>query len=136
MDHPLYYFNILLLEEGFLGIILWWQFEHLRYVEHFVIKEEYRSQGFGKMVLEQFQKENKDPILLEVEKPTNQTQKRRVLFYQNLGFHRNPYPYFQPPYSKRGKPVPLDLMSWPNNMNEAVFMYFITYCHSTIFALT
>lgn len=133
MDHPLYHFELLISEEGFLGILLWWQFKKLRYVEHYAIMDAQRAKGYGSQVLKDFQSEHRDSILLEVEKPKDETKKRRIAFYQSLGFYLNPYPYIQPAYSKTGNPVPLLLMSWPSSLTHPILEYFIKECHSIIF---
>jgi len=133
MDHPFYHFEILILEEGFLGILLWWQFEHLRYVEHFSISDAHKSKGYGSLVLRDFQSEHQDPILLEVGKPEGKIQQRRISFYQRLGFYLSPYQYIQPAYSKIGNPIPLLLMSWPTVIDHKTQEYFTKDCHLILF---
>lgn len=133
MDHPLYHFEVLILEEVFLGILLWWQFEKIRYVEHYAIIDAQKAKGYGTQVLEDFKSEYKELIMLEVEIPKDEIQKRRISFYERRGFHLNPYPYIQPAYSKTGNPVPLLLMSWPSTITNTILEYFIGHCHSIVF---
>ena len=133
MDHPLYHFEVLILEERILGVLLWWQFEKIRYVEHYAIMDAQKAKGYGTQVLEDFQSEYQEWILLEVEIPKEEIQKRRISFYERLGFHLNPYPYIQPAYSKTVNPVPLLLMSWPSIITNTTLEYFIGDCHSIVF---
>ena len=52
MKHLKYNFDILIKEEQFIGLLFWWEFDNLRYIEHFATVENLRDKGFGKLILE------------------------------------------------------------------------------------
>lgn len=94
----------------FVGILYFWQFAHMNYIEHFAILPGQRSMGIGSTVLRAFMHQH-NRIVLEVEPPQTQEAKRRVQFYRNCGLHLCNTPYVQPPYSIDRQSVPLFLMS-------------------------
>ena len=44
------------------------------------------------------------PVVLEVEMPTEEMSKRRIGFYERLGYVLDDHVYFQPPY-RQGEPL-------------------------------
>ena len=127
-----YHFDIIMIKEDFIGILLWWELESIRYVEHFAIDTTQRNLGLGKTALEAFIDESEQQIILEVEKPGDSLKQRRIRFYQRLGFILNSYDYVQPPYQEDGNFVELMLMSYPKELSEADLQIFITKCHPII----
>ena len=92
-----------LLRDGiYVGFITGWQFEGFVYVEHFAIDESVRNGGIGAKAMAVFLALHEDPVVLEVEMPTEEMSKRRVGFYERLGFVLDHHVYFQPPY-RRGE---------------------------------
>ncbi|MGQ7868075.1 GNAT family N-acetyltransferase [Sunxiuqinia sp. sy24] len=132
IKHEMYHFDLILVDETFVGILLWWEFKTIRYIEHFAILSSQRNSGFGKNCLETFLSESDQQILLEVEKPEDSLKQRRIRFYERLGFCLNPYDYAQPPYQEGGPFVKLMLMSHPNDLSEADFRTFRLECHPII----
>lgn len=128
-----YHFDLIFSEKIFIGLLLWWDFNGLRYIEHFAIKMEQRSHGYGSEILQKFISESDNPIVLEVEKPIALVQQKRINFYEKLGFHLNEYDYQQPPYSKHQPPLPLLLLSWPHTLYNKEYDFFIQECHPNIF---
>lgn len=108
-------YNIEVIEEEnkIVGFITYWDFEDYIYVEHFSISDKYRNGGFGKRSLLEFMaKMNHRPLVLEVELDTDEMAKRRIGFYQRLGFTLwDQLPYIQPPYLEGGMSLPMYLMS-------------------------
>lgn len=47
LSHPEYHFDLLVEGEQFLGILLFWEAEGFRYVEHFATCPQLRGQGVG-----------------------------------------------------------------------------------------
>jgi len=118
MDNPLYHFEIITDNDEFIGFILWWNFENIRYVEHLATLPRLRGKGYGQHILKRFTSRSETPILLEVEHPYTDINKRRIEFYKRLGFVVNEYEYKQPPYKKSGNYVPLILMTYPNVISK------------------
>ena len=93
------------------GILTYWTFEDLVYVEHFAIAEELRNQGLGKAVFLNFLSQQTEQVVLEVELPNTEEADHRVEFYASMGFFSNPQPYIQPAYREGGVEVPMLIMS-------------------------
>lgn len=82
------------------------------FVEHFATSPELRGKGVGSgMMRELISSSRPALIVLEVEPPEDETARRRVGFYQRLGFTLNPGEYFQPAFYGNPDPLPLMLMS-------------------------
>lgn len=109
--HPLFTSNIVLEDSIPVGMISYWNMGDFYYIEHFAIDPERRNGGLGKRVLEALFEQVSHPIVLEVEEPTDEWSKRRIGFYQRLGFTLHEKPYYQPPYHPNGEGLPLLLMT-------------------------
>ncbi|MEG1544611.1 MAG: GNAT family N-acetyltransferase [Tannerellaceae bacterium] len=93
-----------LLRNGvYVGFLTSWQFADYIYAEHFAIDETARNGGIGAAAMKQFMAICTTPIVLEVEMPTEELSKRRIGFYQRLGFVLDDHSYQQPPY-RPGEP--------------------------------
>lgn len=81
------------------AILVFWDFEHCRYVEYFALATNARGNGSGTQILKNFIAENHVPVVLEIEPPElNEINTRRLRFYQKLGFHRVAETHMHPPY--------------------------------------
>ena len=98
-----------------------WQLEGFRFVEHFAVSASLRGRGMGGRMLRAFLESGAGPVVLEVEPPENETARRRIGFYQRLGFHLVDYPYIQPPLQPHTPAVPLRIMSWPAPLSRETF---------------
>lgn len=62
-------------------------YKNIVYINYFAIKEEFRNCGYGSMALKLLQEKFQDyNILLSIEKPVSEMQKRRLRFYQRNKF--------------------------------------------------
>ena len=106
-------FHFLVAENGDdpVGILTYWTFDDLVYVEHFAIAEELRNQGLGKAVFLNFLSQQQEQVVLEVELPNTEEADHRVEFYASMGFFQNTQPYVQPSYHNDGQTVPMIIMS-------------------------
>lgn len=95
------------------GMLSTWQLAGWRYVEHFAVEAAMRGCGIGREVLRQFIERDEQPVVLEVEPPTDSYSCRRVDFYRSLGFvlHEE-YHYIQPSYGEGREAVELCLMTY------------------------
>ena len=118
MGNPLYHFEIIADNDEFIGFILWWNFENVKYIEHLATLPQLRGKGYGQHILKRFTSKPETPILLEVEHPHTEINQRRINFYQRIGFAVNKYEYKQPPHKKCGNYVPLILMTYPNILSK------------------
>ena len=102
------------------GFINYWEFEDFVYVEHFAVQPELRGKGIGASLMEELRCRVGNKILvLEAEPPQDSDiARRRICFYERLGFMLNPYEYIQPAMSKGEQPIPLVIMSSPKALTE------------------
>ena len=73
-------------ESRYVGFITGWLFDGYTYVEHFAIDPAARNGGIGAEAMKQFLVFCGTPVVLEVEMPTDEMSKRRIGFYERLGF--------------------------------------------------
>lgn len=133
MNHPNYNFEIVMVNNELIGIILWWGFNDIRFIEHFTTTENIRGKGFGKAIIEKFKQQNSLPILLEVDIPKQNIDQRRIEFYQRLKFYLNPHFYQQPPLNKEHKALALLLMSYPDPISVVYIENFKKQYHPIIY---
>lgn len=105
------------------GAITVWEFEDFIYLENFAVCASMRGRGIGAKILKELQTIyfNK-VIVLEVEQPTDDIKKRRISFYQRSHFILNSYGYIQPPLRISTEKVHLLLMTYPNVLNDEMYM--------------
>lgn len=104
-----------------IGIITCWKWPDLLFIEHFALKELERSQGAGTRVLKQIIEQNPSTIIVEVEEPDTVQAKRRIAFYQRIGFILCPQKYYQPPYTPGNEMIKMWFMSYPELLNDNKF---------------
>lgn len=95
-----------------IGFITYWHFPEFIYIEHFAVHENTRGKGFGNIILTNLLENSALPIILEVEKPENETSRRRIRFYENMGFTLCEKPYIQPAYAPEKNSLSLFLMHY------------------------
>lgn len=133
---PTFYADVYTEGDETVGFITYWQFNDFIYVEHFAVDEKTRGKGYGKVILKNLLKQADLPIILEVEKPENDINKRRIRFYENMGFRLSLKPYLQPPYSPDKKAVPLLLMSYGSMDMDAFFDKIVDVLHTKVYKAT
>lgn len=94
---------------GFAGILSYWLWDGLCYVEHLAILPERRGQGLGHRALELVPA----PVILEIEPVVDAATARRLTFYEFCGFTRLPQPHTQLAYQAGQPDIPLQLLSRP-----------------------
>lgn len=96
-------------EAGFAGILSYWLWPEMCYVEHLAIAPERRGQGLGHRVLQLIPQ----PFILEIEPVVDTPTARRLAFYESCGLVRLPQPHVQLAYQSGQPEVPLWLLSCP-----------------------
>ncbi len=85
--YPNYELFAITKENVFLGFIFVTKFKNIAYVVYFAIKKEFRNCGYGSLALSLLKEKFKDcAIMLSIEKPASEIQKRRLRFYQKNNF--------------------------------------------------
>ena len=103
-DEPRFTVYTLFKDQVYAGFITAWSFGTFIYVEHFAIDASARNGGIGGESMKQFMARCDAPVGLEVEMPTEEMSKRRIGFYERLGYVLDDHVYFQPPY-RQGEPL-------------------------------
>lgn len=107
--------------------------QDLIFLEHFAVMEALRGKGIGAQLMSRL-KELTSPamIVLEVEPPKGEIERRRIAFYQRLGFYLNDGDYFQPDFYGSDFRLPLKLMS-TEPMDEARFEEVKSFIHKSAY---
>lgn len=127
-----YHFDVLIQDDALVGILCWWLFDDYRYIEHFAIYPHIRGEGVGRACLEQFIEGYDTPVVLEVDLPTDDIAKRRIVFYERQGFVLSASRYAHPSYQQGGDDVELCLMSHPTLMDDFQIETFIQKTHPVV----
>ena len=90
-------------------------------MEHLAVSREFRGDGIGGQMMREYIQQSVKPVVLEVELPETDIAKRRIAFYQRLGFQLNGFAYRQPPMRKGHGWYPLMIMSFPSSLTEEEF---------------
>ncbi|GAA4425222.1 GNAT family N-acetyltransferase [Pontibacter saemangeumensis] len=114
LDQPAMFFYAAMQDKLFVGFYIYWQLQGFCFLEHIAILPALQGQGYGRQLMQRIMLETGAKLVLEVERPTNELSRRRISFYQNLGFALHAeHDYYQPPYQPGRQPVPLYLMAAP-----------------------
>ena len=117
--------------ERFLGILLFWESEGFRYVEHFATCPQLRGQGVGARALAQLNSEG-IPVVLEIDPPRDEVSIRRQHFYERCGFFANTYRHVHPPYRAGYEGHPLVVMTCPAPASQEEYDRFAAYLGGTV----
>lgn len=101
---------------GFVGLMAYWQWDGLVYLEHFAIVPSRRGLGLGHEALKML----KDDVIVEIEPAEDSEKVRRLAFYESCGFLCLPQPHVQLAYQTGQPDVPLWLLSRPAMNDEQV----------------
>ena len=113
-EEPKFDVNIFLGENGeFIGFLTCWTWDDFRYGEHFAVKPDMRCGGIGGEALQWFLHSDNRPLVIEVEPPDGEIERRRIDFYRRNGLKMwNDVAYTQPPYTAGRNSVELKLMTY------------------------
>lgn len=105
-----------------IGFLAGWEFESFRYIEHLAVSPNIRGGGIGKRLMERYMKQTAKTVILEVELPEDEMKRRRIGFYERLGFCLGDHSYVQPPLRAVGQEtLSLQIMSYPAKLNPTQF---------------
>ena len=120
-------------EQNVESIMAVWEFSSFIYIEHFAVSKQKRGSGIGSACMKTFLENAKKPVILEVEKPCDSITERRIMFYERIGFHLNPFAYEQPPLQKNYGPLPLHIMSYPSLLTAQQFQEIKTQLYREVY---
>ena len=96
-------------QNRFVGLMTWWEWGAMLYLEHLAIVDSERGKGYGHAALTLLKAKGGD-IILEIEPVCHEQQARRLAFYQSCGFKELPYPHIQLAYQQGYPDIPLLLL--------------------------
>lgn len=111
-EEPRFNMYVLSRNDAYVGFITSWRFASFTYVEHFAIDESSRNGGIGAESMKRFMGLCSTPVVLEVEMPADEMSKRRIGFYERLGYVLDNHIYYQPPYRQGEDSLEMRLMSF------------------------
>ena len=103
-------------ERRLMAYISYWDLGHCLYVEHFAVEQAQRGQGTGSEVLRQFCSQAKTAVVLEIDPPVDEVSRKRLRFYEHLGFRHNTHSHLHPAYRQEYAPHRLHIMSYPRHI--------------------
>lgn len=107
----------------FCGFLTWWDFDDFVYGEHFAVVQECRGTGIGGDVIERFVAMSAGRrVVIEVELPTGDWERRRIEFYRRHGFETADCAYTQPPYEEGRASVPMHIMTYGQSLSAEEFV--------------
>lgn len=123
--------------DDIIGFIADWDLGSYIFLEHFAVATKYRGSGIGSAMLAVYLNQATKTVVLEVEDYDTEIEKRRIGFYQRMGFHLTEFGYFQP--ILRGdthKEIPLRIMSFPEKLTKQDFAEFKNEVFSKIYKVS
>jgi ribosomal protein S18 acetylase RimI-like enzyme len=136
LKHPSYRLITEKNEQGHIvAFLAGWDFMHFRFVEHIAVDSSIRGGGRGKKLMSRFISESDIPVVLEVEPPVDEWTRRRIRFYERLGFHLNQFEYVQPPLRQGQADLRLQIMSYPVELSEQEFAPYKQLLYTEVYGL-
>ena len=118
------------------GFLAYWMLDSCVFFEHLAVSSKLRGQGIGKNILLKNIKGAKLPIFLEVEPPETDLAKRRIAFYEKLGFHLSDFYYEQPPLRENQLAQRLLIMSYPEPIAAEKFAKYKKEIYTNVYNTT
>ncbi len=112
-------------ENNPVAILSYWLYPGFCYLEYIAINPSEKGNGLGTNILGSLLEEVSQPVILEIEHIVDETTRRRLNFYQRMGFIPNPqHNHMQPPYQQGFELLPMLLMTYPAEISESEYLEF------------
>ena len=96
-------------DAGFAGLLAYWKWDTLIYVEHLAIVPSRQGRGLGRAALAMLD----SPVILEIEPVVDTATARRLAFYESCGFEKLSHHHVQLAYQIGEPDIALWLLSRP-----------------------
>jgi ribosomal protein S18 acetylase RimI-like enzyme len=133
-NKPEWQLNVFISDNRLFGFISFWTATEFIFIEHLAIAPEFRNRGLGKTILKPFLENNSKPVILEIELPADTNTRRRLRFYESLGFQKNDHNHCQPPYHSGDKPIPMKILSFPGFISISDYQQFAKFQKEIVMA--
>ncbi len=97
-----------------IAFIATWKLDGFYFVEHLAVSPKMRNQNIGSNFVKEYLKTADLPLVLEIENLDDSISKRRIGFYERLGFVLTDICYDQPNFQKSKTVIPLRIMYHEN----------------------
>lgn len=123
LAHPDYALEAWFDDGTFVGLSGTWAFDGYSYIEHLAIDDSLRGRGYGKRLLRQLL-ERHPRTLLEIDPLKTDIARKRLRFYQSMGFVANDYAHAHPSYHDGIADHELIVLSYPQVLNAQAYQRF------------
>lgn len=96
LSHPCYQIYVYEKDHELAAFFATWEGSDFIFLEHFAVKSRLRNGGLGSKLLQVFLEQLEKPIVIEIEPPEGEIEKRRAGFYERNGFSLSKWGYVQP----------------------------------------
>lgn len=111
--------------ESVIGLLGVWHLEEGVFLEHLAMAKEVRGKGIGSRLLGDYLATiGEATVILEVDPPCDEISRRRVCFYERLGFFLTDHDHVQLPFRKEDGPLTLRIMSYPHPISKEQYEAF------------
>lgn len=117
LDDPSYNVTVLKDNGKIIAFIAVWQLCGFDFVEHLAVDPSCRGKSIGTRFMKEYLATNTNKTVLEVEDKDDNISKRRIGFYERLGFVLTNATYIQPTLSGVTDIIPLRLMCYPDEFD-------------------
>lgn len=135
LDHPGYRLYTAKKEGQVHGLLAVWQFETFDFIEHFAVDSSLRGNGLGSRLLKDYLETAGKTVFLEVEEPATELAKRRIVFYERLGFCLNDFDYIQPDLQQGQSSLLLKNMTYPYKSSKKDFEHMKQKIFETVYQI-
>lgn len=123
-----------LIDQHLIAFLAIWDLGEIRFGEHLAVLESHRNQGIGAKLFQAYEALDHHPLIFEVELPETSLAKRRIAFYERMGFtYYGDMPYYQGAFHNEQTPLPLRLMMNISNANQAQLNHYIDLIYENVY---
>lgn len=109
-------------KDSLLAFLAVWNLGSIRFGEHLATRHDQRNRHIGQKLFQAYEQLSSVPLVFEVELPNNELAKRRIHFYERLGYcYYGDVEYYQGCFHEENTPQPLRLMmKYPRQSDQEV----------------
>ncbi len=131
-NHPAYTLWVWEDSGEVIGFISAWHYPRFTYLEHIAVNSQKRSSGYGHTMMKEWLELRTMPVILEIDPVVDDSTKRRCDFYKSLGFVLDEKIREQPNYSNGITTITMELMFYPEMLDESTIDEFQWIHHTEI----
>ncbi|MCD8072609.1 MAG: GNAT family N-acetyltransferase [Alistipes sp.] len=110
------------------ALLFYWTYGKYIYIEHVAVDPHLRGKSIGSKLLTSFARDNGDcTIILEIDPPCDDISRRRLAFYERIGFKNTGRIFTHPSYSRSGQGHELLVLSYPENLDDPEYKEFMEF---------